>query len=196
MYFTEKKLVLASGSPRRRDFLRQLNLKFATQTCDIDETPHVGESPEKYVCRLAVDKAKTVGCSVPQAWVLGADTIVCVDNMLLGKPRNKEHALETLLRLSGKKHKVVTAFCLYSQGNGVSEVEPVTTFVTFRSFTEEIALSYIATGEPMDKAGCYGIQGVGGVLVEKIEGSYSSVVGLPLVEVTSCLQKHGIIRPL
>lgn len=196
MYSTVKKLILASASPRRHDFLSQLNLNFTTQACDIDETPRAGELPEDYVCRLAYEKAAVVGKGTPNGWALGADTIVCLGDTLLGKPQNEDHALETLLSLSGKKHKVVTAFCLYSQKNKVSDVELVVTFVTFCSFTEEMAQNYIRTGEPMDKAGGYGIQGIGGVFVEKIEGSYSSVVGLPLVEVVKCLQKHGVICSL
>lgn len=196
MYYTQKELILASASPRRRDFLHQLDLQFTTQTCEIDETPRNGELPEDYVCRLAHDKAAAVGMNMSGAWVLGADTIVCLGDTLLGKPQNEQQALHTLLSLSGKKHKVVTAFCLYSLEEEVVEVEPVVTFVTFCSLTKEMAENYIRTGEPLDKAGSYGIQGLGGVFVEKIEGSYSSVVGLPLVEVLACLQKHGVIRPL
>lgn len=196
MYLTQKELILASGSPRRQDFFNQLNLNFTIQTRDIDETPWEGELPVDYVSRLACDKARAVGEQYPHAWVLGADTIVCLGDTLLGKPRSAAGALDTLLSLSGEKHKVVTAFCLYSQATKVCDVEAVTTFVTFTSFGKESALNYIATGEPMDKAGSYGIQGLGGVFVKKIEGSYSSVVGLPLVEVVSCLQKHGVICSL
>lgn len=195
MYHTAKKLILASASPRRQEFFRQLNLNFTVQTCEIDETPYEDERPEDYVRRLAVDKAAAVGRVQPEAWVLGADTIVCLGNTLLGKPKNEQEALSTLLSLSGKKHKVVTSFCLYSLGNDVCEVMAVVTQVLFCQITKEMAENYIRTGEPMDKAGSYGIQGLGGLFVERIEGSYSSVVGLPLVEVSSCLQKHGVIIP-
>lgn len=175
------RLVLASQSPRRKALLSQLPWDFTVQVADIDETPHKGESPAEHVVRLACEKAKAVAKQVPpDSLVLGSDTIVVCDHAILGKPSAQMPAATMLAGLSGRTHQVMTAVavCL----GKACQTQLVTTDVTFRPLTDEDIRWYIATGEPDDKAGAYGIQGLGGRFVEHIHGSYSSVVGLPLVE--------------
>ena len=154
-----------------------------------------GETPREFVLRAARDKAGAVAAGNNEAWVLGADTVVVCDNMILGKPRDAGHAAEILQTLSGRSHLVHTGFCLQNEKEGVAVSRVVTTEVFFSPFSREIAAGYVATGEPLDKAGAYGIQGCGGFLVEKINGSYSNVVGLPLAEVVEELLRHRVITP-
>ena len=188
-------LILASASPRRRALLQGLGLEFTIIDANVEEKPLADETPEEFVLRAARDKAGTVSRANAAAWVLGADTVVVHGGKILGKPRNANEALSMLLALSGQKHLVHTGFCLENLREQVSVSRLVTTTVYFASFAEKIAAAYVATGEPMDKAGAYGIQGVGGVLVEKIEGSYSNVVGLPMVEVIQELLRYRVVIP-
>jgi septum formation protein len=185
--------VLASSSPRRAELLRQLGVRFNCQPADVDETPLPGEAPGDYVERLARDKAETVfrqQDAAAEIAVLAADTTVVVDHDLLGKPRDMADGLAILKRLSGRDHRVFTAVCLrHLDGCDCTVVE---TEVSFAELSEDTCLAYLATEEPWDKAGAYGIQGLGGALVSAIKGSYSNVVGLPLCETWRMLRRRGI----
>lgn len=192
---TTGKLILASGSPRRKTLLQDLGLEFEVIAAQVEEKPRAGEKPEDFVLRAGSDKAGAVSGDNPASWVLGADTVVVHGGRILGKPGNAEEALSVLLVLSGQKHLVHTGFCLANVKKQVSVSRLVTTEVYFSSFSEEIAAAYVASREPLDKAGAYGIQGVGGVLVEKINGSYSNVVGLPLVEVIQEMLRYKLVAP-
>lgn len=189
------RLILASASPRRRSLLQELGLNFEVLESQVEEKPRPGETPKEFVLRAACDKAGVVSAGNIEAWVLGADTVVVCDNRILGKPRGAGQAAEILQTLSGRSHLVHTGFCLQNKKEGVSVSRIVTTEVFFSSFSRVIAAAYVATGEPLDKAGAYGIQGCGGFLVEKINGSYSNVVGLPLAEVVEELLRHKVITP-
>lgn len=184
-------LVLASASPRRAELLRQMGLAFAARPVDIDETPRPGEQPEDYVCRLAREKA-LAGLAVAngeQVRVIGSDTTVVVAGRILAKPADTEEAKAMLSRLSGRSHRVLTAVAVAFAGD--CRVELVETRVHFRRLEAAEIDAYIDTGEPMDKAGGYGIQGRGGIFVSRIEGSYSAVVGLPLNETSRMLGQTG-----
>lgn len=188
-------LVLASASPRRRELLEQIGVAFTVSVADIDETPRTGEAPADYVARMAREKAAAVAGAVsPGSAVLAADTTVVIDDDVLGKPRDHLDGLAMLARLSGRTHEVLTAVCLCDDG-GQEEVL-VTTRVTFATLDRALCEAYLATGEPRDKAGAYGIQGLGAVLVESIEGSYSNVVGLPLAQTWRLLRERGIATGL
>ncbi len=195
MFKTRKPLILASGSPRRKALLETLGLKFGVFPAQIDEGQYHLENADDYVSRMARSKAAHVSAAHPDTWVIAADTIVALDGMLLGKPVSSEEAVQTLMLLSGRQHQVKTAFCLCCSAISFSTVTSVSTSVRFTPLTRQWAEAYAATGEPMDKAGAYGIQGRGSVLVERIEGSYSNVVGLPLTELVSLLAELDIIAP-
>ena len=181
-------LVLASASPRRAELLTQIGLPFVSRPVDIDETVRAGERPLAYVERLAREKA-LAGVAGSHELVLGSDTTVVLDGEVLGKPANATEVFATLTRLSAQTHQVMTAVALASAGG--CEACVVTTDVTFRALSDEEIRAYVATGEPMDKAGSYGIQGLGGIFVKEIRGSYSSVVGLPLQETAELLSRAG-----
>ena len=189
---TTPPLVLASASPRRSELLRQLGVDFRCQPADVDETPEPGEMPGDYVERLARDKAEAVFCRQGEtgAVVLAADTTVAIDNDLLGKPRDIAEGMAMLGRLSGREHRVYTAVCLRREGG--SDCTVVETAVSFVELPEEARLAYLATEEPWDKAGGYGIQGLAGAFVRGIKGSYSNVVGLPLCETWQLLRQGGV----
>lgn len=185
-------MYLASGSPRRRELLAQLNVPFALVLPEVVECQQVGETAQHYVQRLARDKARAGAAIAPHALpVLGGDTIVVLDRDVLEKPKDETQGLAMLRRLSGRSHQVLTAMALVSAGQ-VSEVL-VSTEVTFRELTEQDMARYWASGEPVDKAGGYGIQGLGGSFVVRINGSYSSAVGLPLVETHDLLKTVGFL---
>jgi septum formation protein len=193
VYITKKKIILASQSPRRKAFLEELGLSFRTIASSLDETREEGESPQTFVDRMACEKAKDVCKRYPDAWILSADTIVYIEDKVFGKPESEEEAIEMLMTLSGREHNVMTGYCLASYGLNINIVERVRTRVRFVEFSKEIARAYVQTGEPLDKAGSYGIQGKGGALVEGINVSYSNVVGLPLAETLALLQKFDVI---
>ncbi|MCW8887335.1 MAG: Maf-like protein [Motiliproteus sp.] len=190
------KLILASHSPRRKELLEQIGVHFSTQGADIDETVRTGETPAQYVERLAVEKAAAVRARYGESKaddgiiVLGSDTSVVCDQHILGKPDDCGHAMAMLMQLSGRKHQVMTSIALLDGERTLSQV--VTTEVFFRTLSETECQKYWHTGEPADKAGAYGIQGLGAVFVEHIEGSYSAVVGLPLMETAALLPQVGI----
>ena len=183
-------LVLASASPRRAEILAMLGLDHRVIPAHVDETRRPGEAPEVYVERLAREKAAAVHEGAPASWVLAGDTTVAVENQVLEKPVDREHAVRMLLSLQGREHQVATGLALAApQGGLVSGVE--VTRVRFRPFDEATARAYAATGEPMDKAGAYGIQGMGGTLVEGIEGDFSAVVGLSVPLLVRLLAEAG-----
>ena len=188
---TQERLILASGSPRRRDFLAELGLSFEVRVTDIDEIPRPGEQPAAFVARLAQEKAQAI--DLPDAWVLAADTVVAVDGEILGKPGDENEACAMLMRLSDRWHEVWTGFSLFRQATGELCTKIVCTKVRFLTLTPELCRAYVRTGEPLDKAGAYGIQGKGCFLVREIGGSYTNVVGLPMSEVLEALLHHKVI---
>ncbi|ELW8206270.1 septum formation inhibitor Maf [Yersinia enterocolitica] len=186
-------LYLASGSPRRRELLTLLDVPFEVLKTEVEEQRRAEESAQQYVQRLAQDKARAGVSVAPQDLpVLGADTIVVLNGQVLEKPRDKAHAQQILSALSGQQHQVITAVSLADQKNMLSAM--VVTDVTFRVLSQLEISDYIATGEPMDKAGAYGIQGKGGCFVRSITGSYHAVVGLPLVETHELLSNFIALR--
>lgn len=183
-------LYLASSSPRRRELLALLDVEFSIITPAIDEIWQQGEIPEDYVLRLAKEKSQEGVRQAPYDYpVLGSDTIVVHDGHILEKPRDKAHAAQILRSLSGATHQVMTAIAISNKTRTLSQL--VVTQVTFREMTESEISAYIESGEPMDKAGAYGIQGKGGRFVQRIEGSYHAVVGLPLVETEALIAQFS-----
>ena len=198
-------LVLASVSPRRQELLRNAGIAFTVQPADIDETPLTGEAPRDCAERLAREKARTVWRTRPQDSVLGADTIVVVDEIILGKPVDAEDAARMLRMLSGRVHRVITGVCLVKAvagdqlpvanktaphsdeqlrpSNADMRVTSETTLVTVTQLSDDEIREYVATGEPMDKAGAYAIQGMASRWIPRVEGDYSNVVGLPIAMV-------------
>jgi septum formation protein len=193
----QTRLVLASASPRRRELLGQLGLAFDVSAADIDETPHQGEAAPAYVLRLAREKARTVATRNPGAWVLAADTTVVLGEELLGKPRDEAEVRDMMGRLSGRTHEVQTGVALAGPGGEPSGEHSmvVRTRVTFRPLSAGEIAWYASTGESLDKAGGYAIQGKGGFLVAGIEGSPTNVIGLPLGETLELLARAGVPLP-
>ncbi|MEH6585635.1 MAG: Maf family protein [Halioglobus sp.] len=190
-------LILASASPRRRELLNQIGVAHRCEPADIDETHRESEKPGDYVLRMAIEKAAVVAarhCGEEVA-VLAADTSVVIDEDVLGKPGDHFEGLGMLARLSGRSHSVLTGICLQT-AQGESLCELVDTRVTFVQLTREQCEAYLATDEPWDKAGGYGIQGMAGAFVSSIEGSYSNVVGLPLAQTWQMLSGQGIAGAL
>jgi septum formation protein len=194
-FHTLSPLILASASPRRQRFLQELGLEFAVQPAELEERHRPGESPEAFVLRLAADKAGAVAGGNPQACVLAADTIVVLEGTILGKPRDAAHAEAMLAAMSGRWHEVWTGYCLARGRDGLTVQRAVRTRVLFRPLTADLCRAYVLTGEPLDKAGAYGLQGRGAFLVERIDGSHSNVIGLPMAEVVEDLLRLGIITP-
>lgn len=188
-------LYLASGSPRRRELLTQLGLQFERVITEVEERRQPDESADAYVRRLAVEKAQAGVAVAPQDLpVLGADTIVVLNGEVLEKPASEAHAAEMLTKLSGQTHLVMTAVALADRQRTLECL--VITDVTFRTLSPADIRDYIASGEPVDKAGAYAIQGSGGRFVRKINGSYYAVVGLPLVETDELLSHFQALRDL
>ncbi|MEX0906971.1 MAG: Maf family protein [Gemmatimonadota bacterium] len=183
-------LILASQSPRRAQLLDMLGLTFETLPADIDETHPAGEAADAHAERLAREKAQAIAARRPEATVIGSDTVVVVDGQLLSKPRDDDDAVRMLLRLAGREHTVATGIAVAHAGAVHSAVELVS--VTFRYFDETTAMRYVATREPMDKAGAYGIQGFGATLVERISGDYFAVMGLPVCRMVMLLEEAGL----
>lgn len=190
-------LLLASGSPRRRELLAQIGLPFHVAPVPVDETPQPGEAARDYVSRLAAAKCRAAA-EVFASWlvpgqpraILAADTTVVLDGQILGKPVDDAQARTMLAELSGRTHEVMTALTLCNASDTVSEAVAVQ--VRFRALTHHEIEAYVRTGEGRDKAGGYGIQGIGGIFAEQINGSYSAVVGLPVASVETLLQALGI----
>jgi septum formation protein len=207
-------LVLASASPRRQELLRNAGISFTVNPADIDETPLPGESPRECAERLAREKALAVWSMRPQDLVLGADTIVVVDETILGKPVDAPDAARMLRLLSDRLHHVITGVCLIgsvagemapdaarSQSSSQEELRTEnrelrtaseTTLVTMSALSDDEIRDYVATGEPMDKAGAYAIQGIAARWIPRIEGDYSNVVGLPVALVYTMLRQRGV----
>lgn len=192
LYTACEPLVLASASPRRRELLARLGLLFRVVPSPVEEPP-VGVRPEAGVRRSALFKARSVAEQEPASWVLGADTIVVLGGLIFGKPNSPEEAARMLRSLSGRSHSVFTAICLIHMKRGFSQVDVIQTRVEFRDLSDAEIAAYVRTGEPMDKAGAYGIQGLGAAFVKAVYGSYTNVVGLPLAETVAMLQKNGVI---
>jgi len=187
---TAPRVVLASASPRRHELLNIIGIAHDVIPANIDESIRGGESPRKHAERLAREKASSVSGRDSGVVAIGADTIVLLDKKILGKPANTVDAGTMLSLLSGREHTVVTAVAVARGRKVCSAVEEVT--VKFRKLTNDEIDAYIATGEPMDKAGAYGIQGYGATIVERIEGDYFAVMGLPLVRLISLLAELGV----
>jgi septum formation protein len=179
-------LVLASASPRRQELLRNAGIPFEVQPADIPEDPLPGEPAKACAERLARGKALTVARRRPDEIVLGADTVVVVDGQLLGKPSDAADAARMLRLLSGRKHQVITGVCLVARGE--PSVSSETTVVTMNDLTDQDIADYVASGEPMDKAGAYAIQGIASRWIPRIEGDYGNVVGLPVALVFRMLR--------
>jgi septum formation protein len=183
-------VVLASASPRRVEFLRRLVEEFEVLPADLDETPHPGEAPKEMALRLATEKARHVALLRPAALVIGADTVVEIGGKSLGKPTDPLDAGRMLQELSGKWHQVITGVCMIAPGHIERFAE--TTEVLFRQVTPEEIRAYVQTGEPMDKAGAYAIQGGAASFVDGIKGSLTNVIGFPLEEVKKRLGQIGL----
>src|SRR5947209_15410366 len=186
-------LILASASPRRQELLRNAGIPFEVQPADIDETPKDGEAPRECAGRLAREKALAVSRLRPREYVLGADTIVVVDGTtILGKPYDAADAAWMLRLLSGRTHEVTTGVCLAGPvAHGFEATRCETTLVTMSELSDEEIGEYVSTGEPMDKAGAYAIQGIASRWIPRIEGDYSNVVGLPVALVYKMLRERG-----
>lgn len=184
------RVILASSSPRRRELLALIGIPHEVVPADIDETPWRNESPTAHADRLARTKAEAVASLHPDAVTIGADTIVVIDEAILGKPRDAAHARAMLRQLSGRQHIVHTAVAVARGGRTESGVESVP--VTFRELSDDDIAAYVATKEPMDKAGAYGIQGFGATIVERIEGDYFAVMGLALGRLIRLMAAVGV----
>jgi septum formation protein len=189
-------IVLASGSPRRKEMLEKLGIEIAVIPSNAAEDELPGETPEEHVVRLSIDKAKEVAEreDVAGHWFIGSDTIVLQNKNILGKPTDNENAAEMLRSLSGSEHQVLSGYAIIDRQTREIVADVVATDVRFRQLTESEIAGYIASGEPMDKAGAYAIQGMGGVFVESINGSYNNVVGMPLCQVVEILKQMGAVK--
>ena len=188
---TPVRVILASQSPRRRELLAQIGITHEVRPADVDETVWPGEAPVPHSERLARDKAHTLALLHPEAVVIGSDTIVVIDGAILGKPASRDDAIAMLERLSGREHTVYTSVAVAHEGRTLSGVEAVQ--VQFRTLTRAQIEAYVDTGEPMDKAGAYGIQGYGATLVERINGDYFAVMGLPLGRLVGLIRELGYV---
>jgi len=186
-------IVLASASPRRKELLTRIGLDIAVIPADIDETVLPDELPEAHVERLSLAKAHAIAArrDVGGRWFIGSDTVVVRDDVIIGKPASTADAAVMLRSLAGRSHRVVSGYAVVDREQNRFEAAAIVTRVTFRELTDAEIAGYIATGEPADKAGAYGIQGIGASLVRSIDGSYTNVVGLPLCEVVETLERMG-----
>jgi len=191
---TTPQLILASGSPRRRELLQGIGVVFTVIPSDTAEAAQPGELPQEYALRVAGEKALDIARRHPGVWILGADTIVEIAGEVLGKPRDTTDGRRMLRLLSGRTHQVMTAFILLDGEGHVRARQVVTSRVTFKPLSDVQIHAYLATGEPFDKAGAYAVQGLGASLVERVEGSYTNVVGLPMDEVQAALHTAGLLN--
>ncbi|MFH0825364.1 MAG: Maf family protein [Pseudomonadota bacterium] len=186
-------LILASTSPRREELLRSINICFSIVPPDVEEDQLPQESPSDQVCRLALAKASEVAGRFPFKWVLGADTIVVFDGCVLGKPKDVDEAAAMLGTLAGRSHEVYTGYAIVKGAEPhLDRVRWVRSEVTIRPLDGSEVMAYVGSGEPMDKAGAYAIQGIGSGIVRSVCGSYTNVVGLPICEVAGDLKELGI----
>lgn len=188
-----KNIILASQSPRRSQLLKQINIPFTVQVSKVKEDmDSIEGTPEHKAQQLALMKARDVASTHKEGIIIGADTIVVLDNIIMGKPSGEKEAFLMLKRLNGRQHRVITGLAVIDAATGLTRVDHEVTLVSFKKVSDDVIKSYIATGEPYGKAGAYGIQGMGAVLVEKINGCYSNVVGLPLSKLSSMLEEFQI----
>ena len=185
-------IVLASASPRRQELLKNAKVQFVAKPADIPEVRLEGESPRDFAERMALEKAHAVFTKHHDQYVLGADTVVALDDDALGKPQDEQDAARMLRLLSGRKHQVITGVCLL--GPDFKDVRSESTEVQFSALSDSAIRDYVTSGEPMDKAGAYAIQGAASRWISKIEGDYSNVVGLPIALVLHMLGEHGVLR--
>ena len=185
-------LVLASASPRRKRLLKQIGLPLRSMTSNVPEDD-IGRDPEQTACILSEKKAVQVYALTGDSWILGADTVVAIDGITLGKPRDKKNARHMLSMLSGREHRVITGFCILNPRGDTALCEAVTTLVRIRELNDHEIEAYIRTDEPFGKAGSYAIQGIGSFMVEGISGSYTNVVGLPLCALIKALVSMGAL---
>jgi len=186
-------LILASKSPRRRYLLEKAGIEFTVVPSKVDENSVALSTPESYVKSLAEAKALDISNRYPDCWIIGADTIVFIDNTIMGKPVSRDDARAMLSNLSAKTHQVHTGYCICHKATNHIISECITTDVSFKKLSPKEIDWYINSGEPFDKAGAYAIQGIGTFLVKRINGSYTSVVGLPVCEVLEYLIKEGAV---
>jgi len=186
--------ILASASPRRRELLGELMQDLTVIPSRVDEKPLEGETPEDHVLRLSREKALEVSRGNPGRWVLGADTVVIIDEEMLGKPGTPGEAKQMLGTLSGRTHRVITGFTLVREDGGVFISESVESSVIFKDISMDEMEWYTATSEPYDKAGGYAVQGKASFFIREIVGSYTNVIGLPLCEVVTALEKAGVLK--
>jgi septum formation protein len=187
-------LILASASPRRQELLRSAGLKVKTIPAHVSEVYINGESPNQHVRRLSFDKASFIARKYPDAWVLGADTIVVIDKLVLGKPKTKAQAREMLGQLSGRTHKVYTGFTIARKAADIYRTKVIQSSVQFKTIGKEELKWYTECEEPYDKAGGYAAQGKGAYFIKSIRGSYTNIIGLPLCEVLEELSNLGVIH--
>ena len=185
-------IILASNSPRRGELLRQIGLSFVTAPANVDEQVQAGESPESYVVRVALDKARAAAAKAGSGVIIAADTIVVLGDRILGKPADRHDAELMLSLLSGRTHIVITGLAVIDAAAGKTATGTSLTRVWFRDLSQDEITSYVMTGEPLDKAGAYGIQGKGALFVKQIEGCYYNVVGLPLSLLGELLRNFSI----
>ena len=193
MVTTSGRFILASASARRIELLSLLGLRFEIMPSNVDEKFMKGEAPRDHVLRLSEEKAKMASALHPEAWVMGADTIVIINGDVLGKPRTPDEAKEMLGRLSGQIHKVFTGFTVARKSADILIRDAVESSVRFREIPEDEMAWYIRSQEPYDKAGGYAVQGMGAFFIKEIYGSYTNVMGLPLCEVVDVLKRIGAI---
>jgi septum formation protein len=190
----KNELILASKSPRRYELLKQLGFSFDIVPSTVSEEVLGKEPPGEHVSRLAEAKALDVGGRYPDRWVIAADTIVYIEGSILGKPKDRAEAIEMLSRLSGREHRVWSGISVCHLGGGKKERRMVETAVKMKSLTPAEMKWYVRTGEPLDKAGAYAIQGIGAFMIESIRGSYTNVVGLPMCELIEMLDRVGALE--
>jgi septum formation protein len=188
-----RSIILASSSPRRKSLLKSFGIEFTSFPPDIVEIRNSGEKPIEYVRRMALEKAEATREKFPESLILSGDTDVELDGEILGKPSDAENAMLLLERLSGRDHLVHSGYCIMDTKNNWTHVGDVTTRVCLRSLPKNWLSWYISSGEPLDKAGAYSIQGFGTLLVEHIEGSYNNVVGYPIEVIMNILLQEGLI---
>ncbi|MDO8722694.1 MAG: nucleoside triphosphate pyrophosphatase [Syntrophales bacterium] len=191
---TAGRLILASASPRRMEMLKLLGLDFEVLPSGIKETSRTGETPEEHVLRLSAQKVFALSSSYPEAWVIGADTVVVLDGGFMGKPATIAEAKKMLKKLSGREHQVYTGFAIARKITDILLLEAVISSVFFKRLSEEEVNWYVGTDEPYDKAGGYALQGRGAFFISRITGSYTNVIGLPLCEAVNLLKSAGAIE--
>lgn len=187
-------MILASESPRRRELLAAVGVPFRVIPSRVDEIPFPGEPPVRFARRAALDKGREVGGKHPSSYVLSADTIVVAGGKILGKPRDRDEARRMLSLLAGREHKVFTSVCLLCEARGYRDLGTEVTRVRFRALTRKEVAAYVRTGECDDKAGAYAAQGAGMLLIDRVAGSFTNVVGLPMTRVVEMLQRAQLIE--